>query len=114
MKYIGEIFMLPSTLDNRSIFGAVKCDGQLLNINQYIGLYSILRNTYGGDGVETFAVPNLNNKLEVTDLIRTNQCVIEGPDGKPASIDSYEVSRTKVKDGYSFWIVTDGENIVIK
>ena len=113
MKYIGEIFTLPSTLDKRSITGALKCDGQILSIAQYKELYAILRNTYGGDGVETFAIPDLNSKLEVTDLVRDTKATIE-VEGKPVNIDSYEVSKTKVKDGYSFWIATSGENIEIK
>jgi len=34
-------------------------DGRLMNINQHQALYSILGTTFGGDGVTTFAVPNL-------------------------------------------------------
>ena len=35
------------------------CDGTLLPINQYTALFSILGTTYGGDGVTTFALPDL-------------------------------------------------------
>jgi tail collar domain len=34
-------------------------DGSLLPIVQYQALYSVIRNTYGGDGKTTFALPNL-------------------------------------------------------
>ena len=37
------------------------CNGQLININQYTALFSILGTTYGGDGQTTFGLPNLNN-----------------------------------------------------
>jgi microcystin-dependent protein len=35
------------------------CDGQLLSISQYEALFALIGTTYGGDGVETFALPNL-------------------------------------------------------
>jgi microcystin-dependent protein len=35
------------------------CDGQLMQINQNMPLYSLLGNTYGGDGKSTFALPDL-------------------------------------------------------
>jgi microcystin-dependent protein len=33
--------------------------GQLLNVRQYAALFGLLGTTYGGDGVNTFALPNL-------------------------------------------------------
>ena len=36
------------------------CNGQLLPINQYMALFSLLGTTYGGDGQTTFGLPNLN------------------------------------------------------
>jgi microcystin-dependent protein len=38
------------------------CDGRLLSIAQNSALFSILGTTYGGDGVSTFALPNLNGR----------------------------------------------------
>ncbi|MFZ2727594.1 MAG: tail fiber protein [Methylococcaceae bacterium] len=35
------------------------CDGSLLNIQQYPVLSSIIGTIYGGDGQQTFALPNL-------------------------------------------------------
>jgi microcystin-dependent protein len=35
------------------------CQGQLLPISQYQALFAILGTTYGGDGVSTFALPDL-------------------------------------------------------
>lgn len=36
------------------------CDGQLLPINQYTALFSLLGTTYGGDGRTNFALPKLD------------------------------------------------------
>jgi microcystin-dependent protein len=39
--------------------GFHNCDGSLLQISSYAALFSLISNTYGGDGVKTFAVPHL-------------------------------------------------------
>jgi microcystin-dependent protein len=39
--------------------GWAKCEGQLLPIQQNKDLFSLLGTTYGGDGLHTFALPNL-------------------------------------------------------
>jgi microcystin-dependent protein len=39
--------------------GWALCNGQLLPINQNQALFSLLGTTYGGDGITTFALPNL-------------------------------------------------------
>ena len=35
------------------------CDGRILSTQQYPALFSLILNSYGGDGTETFALPNL-------------------------------------------------------
>lgn len=42
------------------------CDGSLLNIQQYAGLYSLLGITYGGDGKTTFGLPDLRGRTIVS------------------------------------------------
>jgi hypothetical protein len=39
--------------------GTVAADGRLLAIAQHSALFSLLGTTYGGNGIETFALPNL-------------------------------------------------------
>jgi microcystin-dependent protein len=39
------------------------CDGQLLSIQQYTALFSLIGTYYGGDGVRTFALPNLQARV---------------------------------------------------
>lgn len=38
------------------------CNGQLLPINQNAALFSLLGTTYGGDGMTTFALPDLRGR----------------------------------------------------
>ena len=42
--------------------GWVLCNGQLLSISQYQALYVLLGTTYGGDGINTFGVPDLRGR----------------------------------------------------
>lgn len=39
------------------------CDGRLLSISQNAALFSILGTTYGGDGISTFALPDLRGSM---------------------------------------------------
>jgi microcystin-dependent protein len=41
------------------------CDGRLLDINQYQPLYTLIGVTYGGNGTNTFALPNLIGNIPV-------------------------------------------------
>jgi microcystin-dependent protein len=41
------------------------CDGAILPINGNVALYSILGAIYGGDGIQTFALPDLRSRLPV-------------------------------------------------
>ncbi len=41
------------------------CNGQLLAINQYQALFSLLGTTYGGDGRTTFALPDLRGRVAI-------------------------------------------------
>ncbi len=45
--------------------GWAMCNGQLLPINQNQALFSLLGTTYGGNGVTTFALPNLQGRVPV-------------------------------------------------
>jgi microcystin-dependent protein len=45
--------------------GFMFCHGQILNIKEYQALCSVIGTTYGGDGVTTFALPNLTGRVPV-------------------------------------------------
>lgn len=55
---IGMITLLLGT-DLQPPEGWMFCDGALLRIEEYADAYSVIGNTYGGDGATTFALPNL-------------------------------------------------------
>jgi microcystin-dependent protein len=57
--YLGEIRIFAG---NFAPQGWQFCNGQLLPINQYAALFSLLGTTYGGNGVSTFALPNLQGR----------------------------------------------------
>ena len=46
--------------------GWAVCNGQLLSIAQNQALFSLLGTTYGGDGVTTFALPNMQTRAAVS------------------------------------------------
>lgn len=56
--YIGEIQLFPYSYAPE---GFMLCDGTAISISQYQVLFALIGTTYGGDGHNTFAVPNLNN-----------------------------------------------------
>jgi len=45
--------------------GWALCNGQTMPINQYQALFAILGTTYGGNGVNTFQLPNLQSCVPV-------------------------------------------------
>ncbi|MCM2371003.1 tail fiber protein [Aporhodopirellula aestuarii] len=59
---LGGVQMIAATFAPR---GYALAHGQVLPINQYQSLYSILGTTYGGDGVDNFALPDLRGRVPV-------------------------------------------------
>jgi microcystin-dependent protein len=41
------------------------CNGQLIPISQNEALFNLIGTTYGGDGVSTFALPNLQSRVPI-------------------------------------------------
>jgi microcystin-dependent protein len=60
--FIGEIRMFAG---NFAPAGWAFCDGQLLPISENDALFALLGTTYGGDGQETFALPDLQGRIPV-------------------------------------------------
>lgn len=60
---LGEIRMFSGDFAPR---GWARCHGQLLPIADHAPLYSLIGTTYGGDGVETFALPDLREDAAPT------------------------------------------------
>src|SRR5262249_11124589 len=60
--FLGEIKIISWNFPPK---GWTFCNGQLLPINQNQALFAILGTTYGGDGIQTFGLPNLQGRSPV-------------------------------------------------
>lgn len=60
--FIGEIKMFAG---NFSILGYAFCNGELMAISENDALFSLIGTTYGGDGQQTFGLPDLRGRLPV-------------------------------------------------
>jgi microcystin-dependent protein len=60
--FLGEIRMFGF---NFAPIGWQMCNGQLLSISQNAALFSLLGTSYGGDGVSTFGLPNLQGNVAI-------------------------------------------------
>ncbi len=60
--FIGEIRMVGF---NFAPAGWAACHGQLIPISENEALFSLIGTTYGGDGQQTFALPDLQGRLPV-------------------------------------------------
>jgi microcystin-dependent protein len=61
--YLGQIMMFGGNYAPRQY---ALCNGQTLQIQQNTALFSLLGTTYGGDGITTFNLPNLQSSLPVS------------------------------------------------
>ena len=60
--YIGEIRMFGGSF---APAGWAFCNGQLIAISENDALFTLIGTTYGGDGEQTFALPDLQGRLPV-------------------------------------------------
>jgi microcystin-dependent protein len=60
--FVGEIRMFGG---NFAPAGWAFCDGQLLPISENETLFQLIGTTYGGDGQETFALPDLRGRIPI-------------------------------------------------
>lgn len=60
--YVGEIRMFAG---NFAPVGWAKCEGQLLPISENEVLFQLIGTTYGGDGVNYFALPDLRGRIPI-------------------------------------------------
>lgn len=58
--YVGEIRIFAG---NFAIAGWMFCEGQLLPISEYETLFNLIGTTFGGDGQNTFALPDLRGRV---------------------------------------------------
>jgi len=61
--YIGQVLLVGFNFVPQ---GWALCDGSLLQIAQYDALFNLLGTTYGGDGVQTFGLPDLRGRTPIS------------------------------------------------
>ncbi len=59
-EYMGIVKLFAGNFAPR---GWMFCNGSILSISQNSALFSLLGTTYGGDGISTFALPNLIGRM---------------------------------------------------
>lgn len=85
---IGEIKIFAGDFAPR---GWLLCNGQLLSINQYQTLFSIIQTYYGGDGMQTFALPDLRGRAAVSA-------------GQAPNLSGYGLGQTKGSENVSITV----------
>lgn len=89
--YLGEIRMFAGNYPPR---GWMFCNGQMIAIRQNAALFSLIYNQFGGDGRNTFALPNLNNIPVIgagkgTGLTPNTQGTLVGPKSSSAEFAAF-------------------------
>jgi microcystin-dependent protein len=67
-SYLGEV---RTAAFNITPVGWAACDGRVLQIRDYERLYRLVGSAFGGDGVDTFALPDLQGRIPI--------CAGQGP-----------------------------------
>ena len=60
--FIGQIMLVPYNFAPR---GWAFCQGQLMPVQQNTALFSLLGTTYGGNGQQTFGLPDLRGRVAI-------------------------------------------------
>jgi len=58
--FVGQVILVGF---NFAPYGWFLCQGQLISIANYTALYALIGTTYGGDGQQTFALPDLRGRV---------------------------------------------------
>jgi microcystin-dependent protein len=62
LSFLGEVIQFAG---NYAPTGFMRCDGRLLSVLDHDELFQIIGNAYGGDGVTTFALPDMRGRNAV-------------------------------------------------
>ncbi|HEX9022755.1 MAG TPA: tail fiber protein [Geobacteraceae bacterium] len=89
--FIGEIRIFAG---NFAPDGWFFCNGQMLGVQQYLALYAVISNTYGGNGTTTFALPNLQAYAPMG--AGAGPTLTPRPIGQPAGTASVALDETQM------------------
>jgi microcystin-dependent protein len=73
--FVGEIRMFGGSF---APLNWALCSGQLIQISQYQELFALIGTTYGGDGFQTFGLPDLRGRFPVHQGVGGGQTVVMG------------------------------------
>lgn len=109
---VGEMALLPYSFAPQ---GWANCNGQLLPVADFEALFGVLGKRYGGDGVETFGVPNLitapprNSPMPGGSIFFISQFgVMESPGALLGSVQSFPLDAAP-----GGWVACDGQTLPI-
>lgn len=101
--YIGEIRIFAG---NFAPAGWAMCQGQTMPISQNDTLFNLIGTTYGGDGQETFDLPNLSGRVPI------HQGTLSGTTftiGEMAGVESVTIS-TQTMPAHNHAFIATGDN----
>ncbi|ATQ44120.1 phage tail protein [Caulobacter mirabilis] len=101
--YLGEIRMFGFP---RIPTGWQNCNGQLLSIAEYDALFNLLGTTYGGDGITTFAVPDLRGRLPLHQ--GQGQGLSPRPIGQSGGTETVLLNTQQIPSHTHSWMATQG------
>lgn len=105
--YLGSIFLWPlSWVPEYLAF----CNGQMLQVTNNQALFSILGNTYGGDGQTTFALPDLRSRVP----IGTNMNGGDSPNLTPVNLGQKAGSENTTLVTHSHAATISGGNVYLQ
>src|SRR5688500_7364451 len=81
--FIGEIRIFAGNFPPN---GWVFCDGQLMPISENDAMFTLLGTTYGGDGQETFGIPDLRSRVPIHQGAGLGSTYILGENGGVESV----------------------------
>lgn len=87
---LGEIKISPIT--NFVPRGYMECKGQLMSIAQNMALFSLIGTAYGGDGVHTFALPDLRGRVAIGIDARSGSGLTERERGQVYGTETYTIT----------------------
>jgi microcystin-dependent protein len=99
--YIGEIRMFAG---NFAPAGWEFCSGQLIPISENETLFNLIGTTYGGDGQETFALPNLQSRVPVHMGTQAGNSYIIG---QSAGVEQVTLTTQQIPSHSHVWLASD-------
>ncbi|MFG1427797.1 phage tail protein [Roseixanthobacter glucoisosaccharinicivorans] len=91
--YLGEIRIFPY---GRVPAGWAKCDGTLMQVQQYQALFTLLGNRFGGDGRTTFALPDLRGRVPVNFNVQAQADRITIQLNKPLGTETVTLTQAEL------------------